>query len=80
MRAVVVTRAGPLIGPYLPAAGASVEIQKPCHVGLLSLRTKQGEWDKGYSNVIASAAKQSICLQHMKMHGLLRRFAPRNDG
>ncbi len=34
VRAVVVTRAGPLIEPYALAAGASVEIQKPGHAGL----------------------------------------------
>jgi hypothetical protein len=32
----------------------------------------------GYIAVIASEAKQSIAQQ--SKHGLLRRFAPRNDG
>src|SRR5258707_11753535 len=40
MRAIVVAHAGPLIGPYPPAACASVEIQKPGHAGLLGTRSQ----------------------------------------
>jgi hypothetical protein len=34
MRAVVVAHAGPFVGPYPLAAGASVDVEKPGHGGL----------------------------------------------
>ena len=33
MRALVIARAGPLIGPYPPASVASIEVQKPGDAG-----------------------------------------------
>ena len=49
MRAIVVARAGPLIGPYPLAAGASIEVQEPSHAGLLgsqSIVSARNEIDK----------------------------------
>jgi hypothetical protein len=49
MRAFIVAHAGPLIGPYLSAAGTSVEIQKPRHPSLLRSQpviTTRNEIDK----------------------------------
>ena len=40
MRAVIVAHAGPLIGPYPLAAGASVEIQKPSHANRPKIRKR----------------------------------------
>src|SRR4051794_26168032 len=35
----VVAHTGPLVGPDARAAGASIDVQKPCHAGLLRSQT-----------------------------------------
>jgi hypothetical protein len=49
MRTAIVAHAGPLIGPYPLATGASVEIEKPGHASLLgsqTITTTRNEIDK----------------------------------
>ena len=55
-----------------PGNVSSVIRRYPCENGAV-------DCNPAFSSVIASAAKQSIG-QHKEKNGLLRRFAPRNDG
>src|ERR1700737_3795401 len=57
VRAVVVAHSGPLIGPYLPAAGASVEVEKPGHASLLRSQTIISPRDEINKSAIAQILK-----------------------
>src|ERR1700737_1088444 len=57
VRTVVVAHAGPLIGPYPPAAGASVEVEKPGHASLLGSQTIISPRDEINKSAIAQILK-----------------------
>src|ERR1700738_5636038 len=57
VRAVVVAHAGPLIGPYPLAAGASVEVEKPGHASLLGSQTIISPRDEINKSAIAQILK-----------------------